>query len=169
MTTEGNTSLASEGSTRRARVARAVDRCIASKSRGDVVTRAELESWFCIDFPNAATRRDYQRLEILFTALKCDFDRDLLASHKMALESERGGRWRIVLPSEHAELAVKTAREMFSRGLMKAQSIASNVDIAQLSDPERVRLDDTSARLASIQMFSRKAMARELPSAKARK
>jgi hypothetical protein len=169
VSTESDTSIASERVTRSARVAQAVERCTKSKVRGDVVTRAELEGWFSLEFPSVATRRDYQRTELLFAALKSDFDRELLTSHRMALESERGGRWRIVLPSEHAELAVKTAREMFSRGLLKAQSIASNVDVAQLSDPERVRLDDTSARLASIQMFARKAMARELPSGKGRK
>jgi hypothetical protein len=159
--------VASDRVSRSARVAQAIERCIESKSRGDVVTRAELESWFSMVFPSISTRRDHDRANVLFAGLKCDFDRELLTTHRMALQSERGGKWRIVLPSEHAALAADTARQLFTRGLYKAQSIASNVDASQLSDPERVRLDDTSARLASIQMFSRKAMA--LPSAKSRK
>jgi len=159
--------VASDRVSRSARVAQAIERCLASKSRGDVVTRAELESWFSMVFPSISTRRDHDRANVIFVGLKFEFDRELLITHRMALQSERGGKWRIVLPSEHAALAADTARQLFTRGLYKAQSIASNVDASQLSDPERVRLDDTSARLASIQMFSRKAMA--LPSAKTRK
>lgn len=156
--------LASQTLTRKARVMQAVDRCIEEKRHGDVLTRAELEAWFSIEFPNAATRSDYQRLDLLFAALKSDFDKELLTAHKMALESERGGRWRIVLPSEQSGLAAKTAREMFSRGLLKAQSIAANVEVASLTDGERAKLDDTSARLASIQMFAKTALRKGLPS-----
>lgn len=150
------TTLASPTLTRRARVDQAVERCVGVKQHGDVVTRAELEEWFAIEFPNAATRKDYARLELLFAGLKSDFDHALLAQHKMALESERNGRWRIVLPGDQAELAAKTARESFTRGLAKAQAIAANVAREQLSDGERARLDDTSARLASIAMFAKK-------------
>lgn len=156
--------VASETATRRARVALAVERCVASKTRGDVVTRAEIEGWLSIVFPSAATRREYQRLDLLFAAMKADFDAVLLTEHRMALESERGGRWRIVLPSEQADLAAETARAAFRRGLAKAQAIAANVDVTALTDGERSKLDDTAARLASVQLFARKAMVPRLPS-----
>jgi len=69
-----------------------------------------------------------------------------------------------VLPSEQAQLATKTARQAFKRGLTKAQAITAHVDVSALSDVERSRLDDTSARLAAIQMFAAKNIPRRLPS-----
>lgn len=161
--------LASERLTRRARVSQAVDRCLLTKTHGDTITRSELEAWFSLTYPVNGSRAEYQKLELLFAALKSDFDGALLTEHHMAVSSERNGRWRIVLPSEQADLATKTAREAFTRGLTKAQAISSHVEVAQLSDSERSRLDDTSARLASISMFASKSLRPALTKAKGEK
>lgn len=161
--------LASERLTRRARVSQAVDRCVAEKKHGDTITRAELESWFNLTYPVNGSRAEYQKLELLFAALKSDFDGEMLTTYRMALASERNGRWRIVLPSEQADLATKTAREAFTRGLAKAGAIAAHVEVAQLNDGERARLDDTAARLASIRMFATSSLRPALPKAKGEK
>ncbi len=154
--------LASERTSRRARVSEAVSRCVAEKTHGDTITRAELEAWLAVTYPSHGTKAEFDRANMLFAALKVDFDAALLEEHRMAVGSERGGRWRIVHPSEQAALATTTARDAFRRGLAKAQAIASNVDVTQLNDADRARLDDTSARLAAIQMFARKNMGRRL-------
>jgi hypothetical protein len=160
---ERDAEVSSQRVSRRARVEAAVARCAATKRHGDTVTREELQAWFSITYPAVGTKRDFDRVDLLFAALKADFDAAMLEEHKMAVESERGGRWRFVLPSEQAGYAAKVARDGFTRALGKAQAVASNVDLAQLSDTERAKLDDTSARLAAIRMFATKSIPRRLP------
>ena len=87
--------VASQEVSRRARVAEAVMRCVAKKCHGDVVTRDELLGWFAITYPQFGSKRDFDRVNMLFAEMKADFDDEMLSAHKMALESERGGRWRI--------------------------------------------------------------------------
>lgn len=154
--------VASEHVSRRARVERAVARCLAAKTYGDTIAREELEAWFAITFPTTGTKADFDRVNLLFAALKVDFDDALLTEHKMAVESERGGKWRIVTPAEQSALAARTAREGFRRTLAKSLSIGANVDVSQLNDAQRAALDGTNARLAAIQMFARKNMGRRL-------
>jgi len=156
------TEIASQGVTRRARVEEAVARCIATKAHGDTITKEELLTWFAITYPQYGTKRDFDRIDLLFASMKADFDALILSAHKMAVECARGGKWRIVLPSEQADFATRTARDAFRRGLAKAQAVTSNVDVARLNDTERARLDDTSARLASIQMFAKKSIPQRL-------
>lgn len=148
---------------RRARVAAAVAQCIETKTYGDTITKAELLTWFAITYPQTGTKREFDRVDMIFMTMKSEFDVSLLTDHKMATESEYGGKWRIVLPSEQAELARRTARNAFTKGIAKAQAITSNVDVAQLNDVERARLDDTSARLAAIRMFASKNIPHKLP------
>lgn len=159
-TTEVTTRRVSE----RARVAEAVSRCVAEKVHGDAITKAELLVWFALTYPQVGTRVEFAKAELLFARMKSKFDEAMLAQHKMALESERHETWRIVLPSEQARLATKTAQQAFKRGLTKAQEITAHVDVAALNDAERSKLDDTSARLAAIQMFAAKNIPRRLPS-----
>lgn len=152
--------VAADTTSRRARVARAVDMCLATKTRGDVITRRELEAWLAVAYPTSGSRRDFERAALLFAALKADFDEVLLHEHRMAVESERGGRWRIVSPEEQAELAMRLARDGFRRTLAKSVSVATHVDVAALNDTQRAALDATTARLAAIQMFARKNLPR---------
>ena len=159
----GDMEVSSQRVSRRARVAEAVTRCVATKRHGDTVTREELLVWFAIQYPSVGTKRDFDRADLLFASMKADFDEAMLVEHKMAVESERGGRWRFVLPSEQAAFAAKVARDGFTRALGKAQTVASNVDLAQLNDAQRAKVDDTAARLAAIRMFANKSIPRRLP------
>lgn len=158
-TTEVTTKRVSE----RARVAEAVSRCVAEKVHGDAITKAELLVWLALTYPQVGTRKEFAKAELLFARMKAKFDDAMLVQHKMALQSERGEVWRIVLPSEQSDFAVKAARTAFTRGLKKAQSLTANVDVSGLTDAARAKLDDTSARLAAIQMFAAKNIPRRLP------
>ena len=158
-----NSEVTTKRVSERVRVAEAVSRCVTEKTHGDTITKAELLAWFSLAYPQVGTKRDFSIVDMAFVSMKSKFDTSLLTRHKMALEAERGEVWRIVLPSEQAELATRTARTAFSRGLAKAQAVASNVDVAGLNDTQRARLDDTSARLAAIQLFAAKKIPRGLP------
>lgn len=150
--------LATERVSRRARVGAAVSKCVATKTYGDIVTRAELLSWFSLAVPAVGTKRDFDRVELLFAALKADFDEAMLTEHKMAVESKRGGNWRIVLPEEQATFATRTARDGIVRALAKGRAIVDNVKIDALSDAERARRDFESSRLAGLADLAAKSL-----------
>lgn len=147
---------------RRIRVAEAVAHCVERKKYGDTITREEFLAWFMLTYPAYGTKRDFDRVNVAFVDMKAAFDERLLTDHKMALESERYGKWRIVVPSEQASLAAKVARDGFSRTLTKAKSIADNVDVEKLTDAERSRVNETAANLAAIEMFASKSMRKRL-------
>lgn len=150
--------IASQRVSRRARVATAVSRCVASKTYGDTVTRAELMGWFSLTLPAVGTKREFDRVELLFAALKADFDDALLTDHKMAVESKRGGNWRIVLPEEQATFATRTVRDGVVRALAKGRAIVDNVKVDALSDAERARRDFESSRLAGLADLAAKSL-----------
>lgn len=155
--------VASQNVSKTTRVANAVTKCVETKRHGDTITKDELLVWFSLSYPKIGTKRDFDKADLLFATMKADFDETMLEEHKMAIESERGGKWRIVMPHEQAGYAAKVARDGFSRTLAKAQSVAHNVDVARLNDVERARLDDTASRLAGIAMFARKNIPARLP------
>lgn len=150
--------LTSERISRRARAAAAVSKCVATKTYGDTVTRTELLGWFSLTVPAVGTKREFDRVELLFASLKADFDEAMLTDHKMAVESKRGGNWRIVLPEEQATFATRTARDGIVRALAKGRAIVDNVKIDALSDAERARRDFESSRLAGLADLAAKSL-----------
>lgn len=66
--------IASQRVSRRTRVTAAVSRCVATKTYGDTVTRAELMGWFSLVLPAVGTKREFDRVDLLFAALKAYFD-----------------------------------------------------------------------------------------------
>lgn len=161
--------VASQRASRRVRVAEAVRQCLAAKTYGDEITKAELLAWFLLAYPTEGTpaevMRRAKRVETDFMGFKADFDAALLADHKMDVRSLGRERWRILEPSQQAAHAAEVVRDGIRAALGKGQDIVGNVRAEALTDRERARLDFESSRIAGLRQLAEKALrSRGLPS-----
>lgn len=136
-------------------MARAIDAFDKDKRKdGDMLTH-EWIKW-ALDIPAPANLEQATEQQwMLLTRL--DAFRDyLLIERKIALQNVRGEGYRIVPPSEQAQVAAEAAMKLVKRGLEQGDKLMTHTRTAELSTDEQKRHTDAHLRLCGIKDMVRR-------------
>lgn len=128
-----------------------------TKTFGESITRAELDSLFGIEWPKTASPETMRRIEGAFLKCFSVTRRALLTQHQMALKAHQK-RWEIIVPRNQARHAAEVARRGFADVAGQARALATHVRRDMLTPAQQKEADDTANRLAGIEMFAADAM-----------
>lgn len=133
----------------------AIDRFDAdSREDGDMLTH-EWIKW-ALDVPEPQTLDEAESAQWLLLQ-RLDAFRDwLLYDRKIALQNIRGAGYRIVPPSEQAQVAAEQAMKLIKKGLDHGDKLMTNTRTDQLTSEERKRHTDAHLRLCGIKDMVRR-------------
>jgi hypothetical protein len=125
-----------------------------SRKDGDMLSHDWIK--YALDIPAAKTiDQATEQQWVLLTRL--DAFRDyLLVERKVALQNIRGEGYRIVPPSEQAQVAAEQAMKMIKKGLDHGDRLMTHTRVNMLSNDEQKRHTDAHLRLCGIKDMVRR-------------
>ncbi len=107
---------------------------------------------------NRMTAEEYQERQFKWLRNMTSLREALLEQHQIALDSVAGIGYRVILPHEQSEIAMRRMRKEMRSALTRAVDTVTHTRTAELTDDQRRERNDALAKLAMLKGLNRAAL-----------
>lgn len=131
---------------------------------GDLIPTDDLYRMLNLERPvGRITAEEHNKHRLQFMGQLDELKRRLLHENNMALAADNGRGYRIVLPEEQTEYAVKMGFEDLRKAIRKMGNLLTCIDYARLNDERRKANADALSRVAAARGSIRRIERGQLP------
>ncbi|MGZ8172991.1 hypothetical protein [Methylobacter sp.] len=132
---------------------------VASKTfnYGDIISHQWLIEQFALEEPKIGSRADFEKFQFSFLVSVEGFKHHMLETHKMYLVSIKGLGYKIVVPGDQTDVAMKKLRVSVKKEIGKATSALLNINDLLMKSDEMKHRDDQLGKLGALSAYHKSA------------